>query len=58
MINIILIIIGFILLIKGADYLVDGASNIPTKYAGPQTVKGLNIENNILDLLLYMTILL
>lgn len=38
-----LIIIGFILLIKGADFLVDGASSIAKKLNIPQIVIGLTI---------------
>ena len=30
--TIILFVIGFIILIKGADYLVDGSSSIASKY--------------------------
>ena len=39
----ILIIIGFTLLIKGADFLVDGASNIAKKFHIPEIVIGLTI---------------
>lgn len=41
--NIILVIIGFILLIKGADFLVDGASEIAKKFHIPEIVIGLTI---------------
>ena len=41
--NIGLLIIGFILLIKGADYFVDGASMMATKLRIPQIVIGLTI---------------
>lgn len=41
--TIILFIIGFILLIKGADYLVDGASSIAKKYNVSDLVVGLTI---------------
>lgn len=41
--SIILIIIGFILLIKGADFLVDGSSNIAKKFHIPEIVIGLTI---------------
>lgn len=41
--NIVLIIIGFILLIKGADFLVDGASEIAKKFHIPEIVIGLTI---------------
>lgn len=40
---IIFIIIGFILLIKGADFLVDGASNIAKRFHIPEIVIGLTI---------------
>ena len=42
-IQILLIILGFILLIKGADFLVDGASNIAKKFRIPEIVIGLTI---------------
>lgn len=41
--NLILIIIGFVLLIKGADFLVDGASEIAKKFHIPEIVIGLTI---------------
>lgn len=41
--NIILILIGFLLLIKGADFLVDGASEIAKKFHIPEIVIGLTI---------------
>lgn len=41
--EIVLIIIGFILLIKGADLLVEGASNIAKKFHIPEIVIGLTI---------------
>lgn len=41
--NILLIILGFILLIKGADFLVDGASEIAKKFHIPEIVIGLTI---------------
>lgn len=41
--HIILIILGFILLIKGADFLVDGASEIAKKFHIPEIVIGLTI---------------
>ena len=42
-ISIILIALGFVLLIKGADYLVDGASNIAKKFHIPEIIIGLTI---------------
>lgn len=43
MLDIILIILGFVLLIKGADFLVDGASNIAKKFHIPEIVIGLTV---------------
>lgn len=43
LLNIIIIIIGFILLIKGADFLVDGASEIAKRFHIPEIVIGLTI---------------
>lgn len=43
LLSIILIIIGFILLIKGADFLVDGSSNIAKKFHIPEIIIGLTI---------------
>lgn len=42
-IEIVLIIVGFFLLIKGADFLVDGASKIAKKFHIPEIVIGLTI---------------
>lgn len=42
-INVVMIIIGFILLIKGADFLVDGSSNIAKKLRIPEIIVGLTI---------------
>lgn len=41
--EIIIIILGFILLIKGADYLVEGSSNIAKKFHIPEIIIGLTI---------------
>lgn len=41
--NTVLIILGFILLIKGADFLVDGSSNIAKKFHIPEIIIGLTI---------------
>lgn len=43
MLDILFIIIGFILLVKGADYLVEGASNIAKRFHIPEIVIGLTI---------------
>ena len=40
---IVLIIFGFALLIKGADFLVEGASNIAKKFHIPEMIIGLTI---------------
>lgn len=42
-ISILLILIGFVLLIKGADFLVDGASNVAKKFHIPEIIIGLTI---------------
>lgn len=42
-INILMIVIGFVLLIKGADFLVDGASGIAKKFHIPEIIIGLTI---------------
>ena len=42
-IEILLIVVGFVLLIKGADFLVDGASNIAKKFHIPEIVIGLTV---------------
>lgn len=41
--QIVLLIIGFVMLVKGADWFVDGASGIATKFKIPQIVIGLTI---------------
>lgn len=38
-----LLVIGFFMLVKGADYFVDGAAGIATKFGIPQLVVGLTI---------------
>lgn len=43
LLSVVLIIIGFILLIKGADFLVDGASAIAKKFHIPEIIIGLTI---------------
>ena len=42
-VNVVLILIGFILLIKGADFLVNGASGIAKKFHIPEIIIGLTI---------------
>lgn len=41
--SIVLIVVGFALLIKGADFLVNGASNVAKKFHIPEIVIGLTI---------------
>ena len=43
LINIILLIVGFVILIKGADIFVDGASGIATNFKVPKMLIGLTI---------------
>lgn len=43
LIQIVLLIIGFVMLIKGADWFVEGASSIADKFGIPQLVIGLTI---------------
>ena len=40
---VVLLVIGFTMLVKGADYFVDGAAGIATKFGIPQLVVGLTI---------------
>lgn len=41
--NVVLLFVGFVLLIKGADYFVDGAAQIAERFRIPQIVIGLTI---------------
>ena len=41
--NILLLIAGFVMLIKGADFFVDGASGIAEKFGIPEIIVGLTI---------------
>ncbi len=43
LISILLLAVGFVLLVKGADFFVDGASGIATKLGIPQIIIGLTI---------------
>lgn len=43
LINLVLLVVGFVLLIKGADYFIEGASKIADKLGIPQLVIGLTI---------------
>lgn len=41
--NVLLLVVGFVLLIKGADYFVEGASQIAERFRIPQIIIGLTI---------------
>ena len=43
LIPVLLIIVGFVLLIKGADFLVEGSSAIAKKFHIPEIIIGLTI---------------
>ena len=43
LLQIILLIVGFVMLIKGADWFLEGASKIADKFGIPQIVIGLTI---------------
>ena len=43
LINILLLVIGFVLLIKGADYFVDGASALAERLKIPAIIIGLTV---------------
>lgn len=43
LINILLLALGFVMLVKGSDFFVDGASGIATKFGIPQLIVGLTI---------------
>jgi len=43
MLQLVLLVVGFVMLIKGADWFVDGASGIAEKFGIPQLVIGLTI---------------
>ena len=42
-VEILLLVLGFAMLVKGADWFVDGAAGIATKFGIPQLVVGLTI---------------
>ena len=42
-VNILLIALGFALLVKGADFLVDGASGVAKRFHIPEIIIGLTI---------------
>ena len=43
LINFILLILGFVMLVKGADWFVEGAAGIAAKFGIPQLIIGLTI---------------
>lgn len=43
LVNVVLLIVGFILLIKGADFFVDGASSVSKKCSIPPVIIGLTV---------------
>lgn len=43
LIQVVLLVVGFAMLVKGADWFVDGAAGIATKFGIPQLVVGLTI---------------
>ncbi len=43
LLQVILLVVGFVMLVKGADWFVDGAAGIATKFGIPQLVVGLTI---------------
>ena len=43
LLQIVLLVVGFVMLVKGADWFVDGAASIATKFKIPQLVIGLTI---------------
>jgi Ca2+/Na+ antiporter len=54
-VNVILLVIGFIILIKGADFFVDGASGIAGNFKVSKILIGLTIvEQVLLNLLLVL----
>ena len=43
LLQILLLVLGFVMLVKGADWFVDGAASIAAKFGIPQLVIGLTI---------------
>ena len=43
LLQILLLIVGFVMLVKGADWFVDGAAGIAERFGIPQLVVGLTI---------------
>ena len=43
LLQVLLVIVGFVMLVKGADWFVDGAAGIAERFGIPQLVIGLTI---------------
>ena len=43
LLQVVLLVVGFVMLIKGADWFVDGAASLAGKFGIPQIVIGLTI---------------
>ena len=43
MLNFVLLVVGFVMLVKGADWFVEGAASLAAKFGIPQLVIGLTI---------------
>ena len=43
LVQVLLLIVGFVMLVKGADWFVDGAAGLATRFGIPQLVIGLTI---------------
>ena len=43
LIQLLLLVLGFVMLVKGADWFVDGAASIASKFGIPQLIIGLTI---------------
>ena len=43
LLQVLLLVVGFVLLVKGADWFVDGSSGIADRFGIPQLVIGLTI---------------
>ena len=46
MVQVLILLVGFFLLVKGADWFVEGAASIAKKLGIPQLVIGLTIVGN------------
>ena len=43
MLNFVLLVVGFVMLVKGADWFVEGAASLAARFGIPQLVIGLTI---------------